>query len=1107
MDTGRNLLFGLLALQNHFIDRDALLGAFNTWLADRSRALGQVLLERGALSPSRHGLLEALVAEHIRLHGDDPEQSLAALSSIGSVRNDLSQVADPELQHSLAHVSAARQDQDDDPYRTVAQSSVGDSTSAGTRFRILRPHAKGGLGEVFVALDTELNRDVALKEIQDHLADDPRYRARFEFEAEVTGGLEHPGIVPVYGLGHTADGRPFYAMRFIRGNSLKEAVRRFHSAEREPGRDPGRSTLDLRELLGRFMDVCDAVAYAHSRGVLHRDLKPGNIMLGKYGETLVVDWGLAKALDQPELESPVDRSDLPLRPSAASSLEQTQAGSAVGTPAYMSPEQAEGRLDLLGPRSDVYCLGATLYHLLTGRAPCEAEQVGEVYEKIRAGDIPRPRSLNQRVAPALEAICLKALALKPGDRYESAQVLKLDLERWLADEPVTAWGEPFSLRVRRWARRNRTAVTGAAAALVVGIIGLSAVAVVQSRAKSALEAKNRQLIEAKNEAETALAETMKAQAEMRAALMQSEKSRRQAEAAERMARSEADKAKAVNDFLTEDLLTQAEPANNAPEDHVSLLEVLDRAADKVGDRFASQPEVEDALRRAIAGTYHGLASWEKAERQWWAVLDAARRRFGGESREALTAQGELAHILRHRGRIDADMLEMAKSAGEGLARVLGPDHPDALTSRDNLAIAYLSAGRIAEAIKLHEGTLALQKTKRGPDHRDTLASRNNLALAYWSAGRTAEAINLHEGTLRLCEARLGPDHPDTLTSRNNLAAAYSDAGRTDEAIKIHEATLRLEEAKLGPDHPNTLISRNNLATTYYAAGRVPEAVPIFEATLKLQETKLGFDHPNTLISRNNLAGTYLAAGRATDAIKLHEGTLKLRESKLGPDHPDTLVSRNNLATAYLAAGRESEAVPIFEATLKLRESKLGFDHRSTLISRGSLAAAYESLGRWPDAEALRRDTVARRRKAEKPDSPLLGVDLADLGRNLLNQEKWSEAEPLLRESLAIRAKATPEEWRRYDTMSQFGGSLLGQGRYVEAEPLASGLRRPEGPRGQAPCGEPAPPGRGCRAGRPAVRGVEQARSGRCMEAEARAGRPPRRRLHPAVSAAAGPFAH
>src|SRR5262249_7865960 len=175
--------------------------------------------------------------------------------------------------------------------------SVGTPTSSGLRFRILRPHAKGGLGEVFVALDSELNREVALKEIQPRFADHPEARTRFLLEAEITGGLAHPGIVPVYGLGHYADGRPFYAMRFIQGDSLQDAITRLHQAE-VPDRDPGERTLALRGLLGRFIDVCEAVAYAHSRGVLHRDLKPGNVMLGKFGETLVVDWGLAKTVGQ-----------------------------------------------------------------------------------------------------------------------------------------------------------------------------------------------------------------------------------------------------------------------------------------------------------------------------------------------------------------------------------------------------------------------------------------------------------------------------------------------------------------------------------------------------------------------------------------------------------------------------------------------------------------------------------------------------------------------------------------------------------------------------------------------------------------------------------------
>ncbi len=418
-------------------------------------------------------ILDALVAEHIRVHGDDPQRSLAALHSIGPVRDDLSRATDPDIQASLAHVAVARRD-DLDPDRTGTFAGAGEPTSAGTRFRILRPHARGGLGEIFVARDTELNRDVALKEIQQQFADDPQYRTRFEFEAEVTGGLEHPGIVPVYGLGHTPDGRPFYAMRLVKGDSLKEAVRLFRDAENQPGRDQGQSTLGLRELLGRFIDVCDAVAYAHSRSVLHRDLKPANILLGKYGETLVVDWGLAKALGAPEPDDPIERSEPPMKPASGSALQPTEIGSAIGTPGYMSPEQVDGRSGTIGVRSDVYCLGATLYHLLTGHAPCEAEERGQIYQKVLAGAIPRPRSINSRIAPALEAICLKALALNPAGRYSSAEALKADIERWLADEPVGAYPEPLAARAARWVRRNKPWVVAAAGLLFLSLLGLAA---------------------------------------------------------------------------------------------------------------------------------------------------------------------------------------------------------------------------------------------------------------------------------------------------------------------------------------------------------------------------------------------------------------------------------------------------------------------------------------------------------------------------------------------------------------------------------------------------------------------------------------------------------
>ena len=321
-----------------------------------------------------------------------------------------------------------------------------------------------------MASDEELHREVALKEIQGRQADNQENRARFLMEAEITGGLEHPGIVPVYGLGTYADGRPYYAMRFIRGDSLKEALERFHKSE--AAMTPGQRNIEFRGLLESFIDVCNAIAYAHSRGVVHRDLKPGNIMLGKFGETLVVDWGLAKPLGQVgEPSGRTEPGEGSLIPYSISSSSQTLAGAALGTPQYMSPEQAAGRLDQLGPASDVYSLGATLYCVLTGQPSLTDYDVGTILQKVQRGDFPKPTAIKKSVSPALEAVCLKAMALKPADRYPTPRELAEDVEHWLADEPVSAAPEPWTTKARRWIGRHRVFVTTSAAVVVVSLVG------------------------------------------------------------------------------------------------------------------------------------------------------------------------------------------------------------------------------------------------------------------------------------------------------------------------------------------------------------------------------------------------------------------------------------------------------------------------------------------------------------------------------------------------------------------------------------------------------------------------------------------------------------
>jgi serine/threonine protein kinase len=254
---------------------------------------------------------------------------------------------------------------------------------AGLRYQPVRLHRRGGQGEVFVARDEELHRDVALKRIQPRPTTRGDAVGRFVREAEVTGRLEHPGVVPVYGLGRDADGRPYYAMRFVQGESFDDAIRRFHA---DPGNDPRARSVAFRHLLTRFLAVCDTAAYAHSRGVVHRDLKPQNVMLGAYGETLVVDWGLAK------LQSEAGEPAAEAAPAGWDAWSETATGSVFGTPAYMSPEQAAGRISEVGPASDVYSLGAFLYSLLTGRVPIDAD-APEVIDRVRRGDITPPRRL------------------------------------------------------------------------------------------------------------------------------------------------------------------------------------------------------------------------------------------------------------------------------------------------------------------------------------------------------------------------------------------------------------------------------------------------------------------------------------------------------------------------------------------------------------------------------------------------------------------------------------------------------------------------------------------------------------------------------------------
>ena len=450
----RNLLFGVLALQADLIDAARFAEACTAWSARKDTSLATLLVERGWLTPADRDNVEQFLERKLKKHGGDIRASLAEVMS-DPVRQTLTNVVDPVIHQTLSVVLPAE--------GLHEKATVNYQPAGRERYTLTRLHAQGGIGQVWVARDGDLGREVALKELLASRADKPAVVARFVEEAQITGQLQHPNIVPVYELARPTDpGKgPFHTMRFVRGRTLGAAIKQYHGKRRANEAGP----LEMRELLNHFVAVCNAVAYAHSRGVLHRDLKPGNVVLGDFGEVIVLDWGLAKLKSAPEGQT----SLLPVSVVKESSRDATVHGQAIGTPSYMPPEQAEGRIDKIDERSDVYGLGAVLYELLTGQPPFDGLDTPAILAQVLA-DVPTPpRQLVPKTPRALEAIAVRALAKLPEVRYASAQELAADVQRWLGDEPVTAYREPWTLRAARWRRRHRALVASAAAAVVATV--------------------------------------------------------------------------------------------------------------------------------------------------------------------------------------------------------------------------------------------------------------------------------------------------------------------------------------------------------------------------------------------------------------------------------------------------------------------------------------------------------------------------------------------------------------------------------------------------------------------------------------------------------------
>ena len=859
-------------------------------------------------------------------------------------------------------------------------------------YKLLEQIGEGGFGVVFLAEQTQpVRRKVALKVLKPGM-DTCQVVARFEAERQALALMDHPNIARVLDGGQTSSGRPYFVMDLVKGLPITDYC--------------DQAQLTPRERLELFVRLCQAVQHAHQKAIIHRDLKPANVLVTLHDGTPVVkviDFGIAKALGQELTEKTLF----------------TGFAQMIGTPLYMSPEQAgQSGLDV-DTRSDIYSLGVLLYELLTGTTPFDKDRLKDVgYDElrriIREEEPPRPsmristlgkaartvstqrksdpKRLSQFIRGELDWIVMKALEKDRNRRYESANAFAQDIQRYLADEPVQAC--PPSARYRLWKflRKYRTGVL-----MVTVLLGLllTGVAVSTWQAVRATQAEAR----ARDGEEEALASATEA---------------REAAEKEKNARAVAQRRL--------DQLVKANEILNAIFYH------LDPNTERNGG-----PTLRELLARR--------------------VLAAAAQLKGETIGDPLI----LAHLQDNLGmtlfslgypRQASALLIEARKIWE--AR-LGADHPKTLATVGALALAYEDDGRGDLALPLFDQVMRRSQKKLGPDHPNTLTAMQNLATAYQADGKVRQALPLLEKALQLSARR--PNDPQTVRIMSHLGTAYREAGQLRKALPLLEKALEKQKKVLPPDHPSTLATMHNLGAAYFDAGKKDDGLAMMRTAWKRSQNKLGDDHRDTLTSQGTLANLYLAAGQQDEGLRLLETGLEKARDKYGADNPLALKFMAALAEGYLNAEQPAKAVRLLVPALKRMKERPGPGHPETLRVMGNLAGAYLALNQMDDALPLLRDFLAGRRKQLGRDNLYFAGILAQTGHLLLMHGQHAEAEKALRECLAIRQKKQPDAFTTFNARSLLGGALLAQKKYAEAEPFLlegyQGMRQREA---QAPTG-------------------------------------------------------
>lgn len=933
----------------------------------------------------------------------------------------------------------------------LTQTQIVQPSTGNKRFTIVRPHARGGLGEVFLARDTELNREVAVKQIVSERSSNTEAQNRFRLEAEITGGLEHPGIVPVYSLGTNQDGQPFYAMRFIRGENLKEAIKRFH----ETGASHSDKNLAFRELLGRFIDVCNSIEYAHSRGVLHRDLKPNNVMLGRFGETLVVDWGLARATGQSE-SPPLGESMGPIEPASGSDITPTRDGSVIGTLQYMSPEQALGKIDELGPATDVYSMGAILFEILTNRPPIERVlsddgklDIGGTIRLIDEASIAFPPARPEFAAKPLWAICLKALERQPGERYSSVAELARDVQRWLGDEPVGVFRENFLERSSRWLRRYRTFATAAASVLLMGLILLGTFSAI-------LSGKNRELTNA-NTLALESEETAREQSQLALETLATVIGEMQSELQDVPGTSPVRK-RLVATALSKLQRISRDHLDNARVDGqtiVGLIKMGDLIMDFGGNLSGEEkdPTNDGDSRARLAHLYYDKS------------LQIAQSLFRSQPTNN-TFRTNVATCFERRGDANGRLGNVTDALTDYRESVrLHKSAPDSSRAESKLSISLvqerigdilLNSGRTAEALRLFNSRLDTLKSSLSKDPDNTELQQqisgcyDRIANAHLQVARTADAREAYAQSLRIVE-RLAVTYPNNQSIQHDYGVTLQGLidvqlllGETVAAQQTAMKTVATFEELVSKD-PEKLRSRRNLSLAYSRLGATLErtgatrqvleayqkALGHMQALATLAPEDIGFAvdllrcHSHIGSVQQELGDNDTARGSfemakqiASDWLRLRPDSFAVQEQlasvndRLGNLY-ETTSDLRSATDAYKNSSRLFASLAIrdpgdmdLQRALAVVTGKLGVNETKLGNSEEALAACNQSLQAFRNLAASDETNVERQRE--------VAIALSRVREVYVLSGKFTEALPPNQEQLAILdrlVRANPSDTR------------------------------------------------------------------------------------------------